>query len=96
MEDTHSDVWRLDLAQVLKLFATAVAPSQTFWQMVESRGTPPGRISGHCAVAIETMIYVYGGQINGDNQDRCLFTFNTIDGTWTRITALVTKLRDEV
>ncbi len=84
MEDTHADVWCIDINSIIQLLTRQALPDGNFWNKLVTTGEAPGKISNHRAVAIGEKIYVYGGLINNDNQEQSLFSLDVTTSAWTK------------
>ena len=89
MEDCYSDVWRISMDDVTNMIRTGACYKQNIWELVKTTGEGPTSISNHKAVVMESLIYVYGGLINNENQKNSLFTLDITNHAWHRI---VTKV----
>ena len=53
------------------------------WTTVREKGTPPGPLSKHTAVAYNNKMYIYGGVMaNGETNDQ-LYVFEPAVHKWT-------------
>ena len=84
MEDTHSDVWCIDINNIVQLLSKQMPLNEDCWQQLTTTGDIPGKISNHRAVSIGSKIYVYGGLINNENQTQSLFSLDVITCQWTK------------
>lgn len=86
MEDTLSDIWILDVTKFNTLLSKqSQEPNSDFWQMLQTNGEAPGKISNHKACAIANVIYIYGGVINNDTPKQSLYSFDVSTSTWKHI-----------
>ena len=89
MEDTHADVWFIDIKNITKLQSRQLPQCEDIWQLLPTIGEAPGKITNHKAVAIGNIVYVYGGLINNDKLAQSLFSLNVESGEWKKVVGQV-------
>ena len=85
MEDSHDDVWYIEIGSITQLVSRQSPPDENLWKLLPTTGETPGKIANHRAVVIGNKIYIYGGLINNDNQDQSLYCLNVESGEWKKI-----------
>ena len=82
MEDTHKDVWCIDMEEIIKILNGEIPENKNLWQRIETKGDIPGKLSNHSGVSIEDLIYVYAGLINNESCKNALYILDTTNYTW--------------
>jgi hypothetical protein len=91
MEGSVGDVWVLDLKKLKKVMENDNSDMDNIWQLFPTTGESPGKVAYHRAIAIENIIYVYGGIVENENPEKSLFALDVRTRVWTRCLSKVCK-----
>ena len=82
-EGSIATMWRVNLNGILQLQQDPYYPVE--WELVQTSGREPGKISHHTASVLNAKdVLIYGGQ-KGEDSNPDIFIFNALAGQWTTI-----------
>ena len=76
-------MWRVNINGVKELFRDAYYPVE--WELVQTSGRAPGKISHHKAFGIgQQNVIIYGG-LKGEDSNADIFMFNAVTSAWSTV-----------
>lgn len=84
-EGSISSMWRLNLTGILAMAEDDSSNSQVEWELVNTTGRSPGRISHHTvSVRPDKNVIFYGG-LKGEDSNSEIFLFNPNSNSWLNV-----------
>jgi len=84
-EGSISSMWRLNLTGILAMAEDDNSNSQVEWELVNTTGRSPGRISHHTvSVRPDKNVIFYGG-LKGEDSNSEIFLFNPNSNSWLNV-----------
>ena len=75
-------MWRLNLSSIHSMLADDGAVTSNEWEIVQTSGKGPGRISHHTASVRPTKEVVFYGGLKGEDSNSEIFLFNPNTNAW--------------
>lgn len=81
-EGSISTMWRLNISNIHQMLEQDSHDEGCEWELVETMGRGPGRISHHTSIVRQNKeVYFYGGLKNEDSNSE-IFLFNLSKNEW--------------
>ena len=91
-EGSIATMWRLNLTGIHAMAEDDGSGSAIEWELVQTTGRGPGRISHHTVSVRPTKEVVFYGGLKGEDSNSEIFLFNPNTNTWTTVTTSVSAL----
>ena len=88
-EGSIATMWRLNLTGIHAMAEDDGSGSAIEWELVQTSGRGPGRISHHTVSVRPTKEVVFYGGLKGEDSNSEIFLFNPNTNTWTNVNTSV-------
>lgn len=84
-EGSIATMWRLNLSSIHSMLADDGSVTSNEWELVQTSGKCPGRISHHTASVRPSKEVVFYGGLKGEDSNNEIFMFNPSNNAWSMV-----------
>lgn len=92
-EGSISTMWRLNLSGIHQILEEDMSGDVGEWELVQTTGRGPGRISHHTASVRPSKEIVFYGGLRGEESNSEIFLFNPSTNNWLNVNPSVSTAR---
>ena len=90
-EGSIASMWRLNLSSIHSMLADDGSVTSNEWELVQTSGKGPGRISHHTASVRPSKEVVFYGGLKGEDSNNEIFMFNPSNNAWSMVNPSVSS-----
>ena len=90
-EGSIASMWRLNLTSIHQIMEDDVQDQMSEWELVQTTGRGPGKISHHTVSVRPTKEVIFYGGLRGEDSNDEIFLFNPNTNAWSLVQPSVSR-----